>query len=187
MDSPTACPNNSFTLSILSSLATSTFEFNTQNYSLALLLLLTINHHSIVWWVSHQTLILPFAPVLLGSLHLNTNIMRKPIRLQGLFNVIVRKSRSKIRRVMNNFKALIMNVDKFMVIVSLRWESPSSAFIRLSECLILIAPRVDLVSSIGLAWLHLERCNQVTCCACLLETKWAKCFSLEDWRDLNEL
>ena len=35
------------------------------------LLLLTINLHSIVWWVSHQTLIIPLAPALLGSLHLN--------------------------------------------------------------------------------------------------------------------
>ena len=48
-DNPTACFNNSFTLSVLSLLATSILEFNTQNYSLALLLLLIINHHSIVW------------------------------------------------------------------------------------------------------------------------------------------
>ena len=53
------------------------------------------------------------------------NIVWKPVRLQGLFNVVVRESRSEMRRMTNDFKALIMNVDKFMVIISLRWESPS--------------------------------------------------------------
>ena len=41
-DSPIAYLNNSFTLSVLPSLATSTLEFNIQHYSLALLLLLII-------------------------------------------------------------------------------------------------------------------------------------------------
>ena len=87
---------------------------------------------------------------------------------------------------MNYFKALVMNVDKLMIVVSLRWESLSSAFIRLCKCFILIMPRVDIVLSVGLAWLHLERCDQVACSACLLEAKQAKCPSLEDWRDLNK-
>ena len=59
------------------------------------------------------------------------NIMQKSIRLQGLFDAIVRESRHEMRRMTNYFKALIMNADEFMVVVSLRWESPSSAFIRL--------------------------------------------------------
>ena len=101
--------------------------------------------------------------------------------------MIVRESRSEIRRMMNDFKALIINIDKLMVIVCLRWESPSSTFIRFSKHFILVAPRIDLILSIGLAWLHLERCNQVACYACLLEAKQVKCFGLEDWRDLDEL
>ena len=87
---------------------------------------------------------------------------------------------------MNYFKALVMNMDELMVIISLRWESPSSAFIRLSKHFILIMPRVDIVPSVGLTWLHLERCDQAACGACLLEAKWVKCPSLEDWRDLNK-
>ena len=81
---------------------------------------------------------------------------------------------------MNNFKALIVNVDEFMVIISLKWESPSSTFIRLYERFILIMPRIDVVPSIGLAWLYLERCDQAACGACLLKAKWAKCSGLED-------
>ena len=87
---------------------------------------------------------------------------------------------------MNDFKALKMNADEFVVIISLRWESPFGAFIRLCKHFILIVPRVDIVPSIGLAWLHLERCDQVAHSACLLEAKWVKYSSLEDWRDLNE-
>ena len=91
-----------------------------------------------------------------------------------------------MRRMTNYFKALIMNVDEFMIIVSLRWESPSSAFIRFSEHCILIMPRVDVILSISLAWLHLERHDQVACGACLFKAKQAKCSGLEDWRNLNE-
>ena len=54
-----------------------------------------------------------------------------------------------------------MNADKLMAVVSLRWESLSSTFIRLCKCFILIMPRVDIVPSIGLTWLHLEGCDQV--------------------------
>ena len=100
--------------------------------------------------------------------------------------MIVRESRSEMRRMTNYFKALVMNADKLMVIISLRWESPSSAFIRLCECFMLIMPRVDIVLSIGLTWLHLEKYDQVACGACLREAKQAKCPSLEDLRDLNE-
>ena len=85
-----------------------------------------------------------------------------------------------MRRMTNDFKALVMNADKLMVIISLRWESPSSTFIRLCEHFILIMPRVDVVLSIGLAWLHLERCDQVAHGACFLEAKWVKYPSLED-------
>ena len=88
--------------------------------------------------------------------------------------MVVRESRSEMRRMMDNFKALIINVDKLMVIVSLRWKSPSGTFIRLCKHFILIIPRVDIVSSIGLAWLHLERCDQVACSACLLKAKQVK-------------
>ena len=49
-----------------------------------------------------------------------------------------------------------MNADKLMVIISLRWKSPSSTFIRLCKHFILIMPRVDVVSSVGLTWLDLE-------------------------------
>ena len=115
------------------------------------------------------------------------NIAWKSIRLQGLFNVIVRDSRSEMRRMMNDFKALVVNMDKLMDIVSLRWKSLSSAFIRLSKHFILVVPRVDVISSIDLMWLHLERHNQVAHYACLLKAKQAKCFSLEDWRDFDEL
>ena len=101
--------------------------------------------------------------------------------------MVVRENRGEMRRMTNYFKALVMNTDKLMVVVSLRWESPSSAFIRLCEHFILIMPRVDVVPSVGLTWLHLERCDQVAHGACLLKAKWAKCPSLEDWRDLNEL
>ena len=100
--------------------------------------------------------------------------------------MIVRESEHEMRRMTNNFKALVMNMVKFMVIVSLRWKSPSSAFIRFSECFILIMPRVDIVLSIGLPWLYLERCDQRACDAYLLEAKQAKCPGLEDWRDLNK-
>ena len=88
---------------------------------------------------------------------------------------------------MNNFKALVVNADELMVIISLRWESPSSTFIRLSKHIILVVPRVDIIPSIGLAWLHLKRHNQVAHCACLLKAKQAKCFGLEDWRDFDKL
>ena len=54
-----------------------------------------------------------------------------------------------------------MNTDELMVVISLRWESPSSTFIRLCKCFILIMPRVDIVPSVGLTWLHLEGCDQV--------------------------
>ena len=54
-----------------------------------------------------------------------------------------------------------MNADKLMAVVSLRWESLSSTFIRLCKCFILIMPRVDIVPSVGLTWLHLEGCDQV--------------------------
>ena len=91
-----------------------------------------------------------------------------------------------MRRMMNYFKALVINTDKLMVVINLRWESPFSTFIRLSKCFILIMPRVDIVLSIGLTWLYLERCDQVACGACLREAKQVKCPSLEDWRDLNE-
>ena len=100
--------------------------------------------------------------------------------------MVVRESGSDMRRMTNNFKALVVNMDEFMVVVSLRWKSPSSIFIRLSEYFILILPKVDVVTSIGVAWLHLERHNQAAHCACLLEAKWAKCSNLEDWRHLNE-
>ena len=115
------------------------------------------------------------------------NIVQKPVRLQGLFDTIVREYRSEMRRVMNDFKALIMNMDEFMVIISLRWESPSGTFIRLCKCFILIVPRVDIILSIGLIWLYLKRCNQAAHCACLLEAKQVKCSGLEDWRDLNKV
>ena len=91
-----------------------------------------------------------------------------------------------MRRMMNDFKALVVNMDEFVVIVSLRWESPSGTFIRVCEHFILITPRVDIILSIGLTWLHLERCDQAAHVACLLETKQVKCPSLEDWRDLNK-
>ena len=91
-----------------------------------------------------------------------------------------------MRRMTNDFKVLVMNTDELMVIISLRWESPSGTFIRLCEHFILIMPRVDIVPSIGLAWLYLERCDQVARSACLLEAKQVKCPGLEDWRDLNE-
>ena len=100
--------------------------------------------------------------------------------------MVVGESGSEVRGMMNNFKALIVNVDKLMVVISLRWESPSSIFIRLSKCFILIMPRVDIVLSIGLVWLYLERCDQMACSACLLEAKQVKCSSLEDWRNLNK-
>ena len=87
----------------------------------------------------------------------------------------------------NDFKALIMNVDEIMVVISLRWKSPSSTFIRLSKCFILVAPRVDLIPNVGLAWLHLEGYNQVACCACLLGAKQVKCFSLKDCRYFDAL
>ena len=64
--------------------------------------------------------------------------------------MIVKESGCEMRRMMNNFKALIVNVDKFMVVVSLRWESPSGTFIRLFECFVLIVPRVDIILSISL-------------------------------------
>ena len=80
--------------------------------------------------------------------------------LQGLFHMIVREDWSEIRRMTNYFKALEMNMDELVVIVSFRWKSPSGAFIRLSECFILIVPKVDFILSIGPPWLHLERCNQ---------------------------
>ena len=79
-----------------------------------------------------------------------------------------------------------MNADKLMVVVRLRWESLSNTFIRLCEHFILIMPRVDIVLSIGLPWLYLERCDQRACDAYLLEAKQAKCPGLEDWRDLNK-
>ena len=41
-----------------------------------------INLHSIVWWISHQTFILPLAPTLLGSLHLNTTSSKDPMFLE---------------------------------------------------------------------------------------------------------
>ena len=91
-----------------------------------------------------------------------------------------------MRRMMNYFKALVMNTDKLMVIISLRWESPSSTFIKLCEHFILIMPRVDVVLSVGLTWLHLERCDQAAHGACLLKAKQVKCPGLEDSRDLNE-
>ena len=79
-----------------------------------------------------------------------------------------------MRRMTNDFKALIMNMDEFVIVICLRWKSPSSTFIRLCKHFILIIPRVDIVSSIGLAWLHLERCDQVACSACLLKAKQVK-------------
>ena len=88
--------------------------------------------------------------------------------------MVVRESRSEMRRMMDNFKALIINVDKLMVIISLRWKSPSGTFIRLCKHFILIMPRVDIVPSIGLSWLNLERCDQVAFSSCLLEGKQVK-------------
>ena len=88
---------------------------------------------------------------------------------------------------MNDFKALIMNMYELVVVVSLKWQSPSGTFIRFSKCFILIASRVDLILSVGLIWLHLEGCDQVACNACLLEANWVKCFDLEDWRYFDEL
>ena len=85
-----------------------------------------------------------------------------------------------MRRMTNYFKALVMNMGKLMVIVSLKWESPSSTFIRLCKHFILITPRVDIVLSIDLAWLYLERYDQAAHGACLLEAKQAKCPGLED-------
>ena len=114
------------------------------------------------------------------------NIMQKSVRLQRLFGAVVRESRSEMRRMTNDFKALVMNADKLMVIISLRWKSPSSTFIRLCEHFILIMPRFDIVLSIGLTWLYLERCDQAARAACLLKAKQAKCLDLEDWRNLNE-
>ena len=108
------------------------------------------------------------------------NVAWKPVRLQGLFDTIVRESGHEMRRMMNNFKALVMNVDEFVVVINLRWKSPSGALIRLSKCFILITPRVDIVPSICLAWLYLERCDQITCGTCLLKVKWVKCSGLED-------
>ena len=78
-----------------------------------------------------------------------------------MFNVVVSESRSEMRRMMNYFKALVMNTDELMAVISLRWESLSSTFIRLCKCFILIMPRVDIVPSVGLTWLHLEGCDQV--------------------------
>ena len=89
------------------------------------------------------------------------------MRLQGLFNAIVRESRSKMRRMTNDFKALVVNVVKFVVIIYLRWKSPSSTFVRLSKYFVLVMPRVDVILSIGLTWLYLERYNQAACCAFL--------------------
>ena len=85
---------------------------------------------------------------------------------------------------MNNFKALIMNADEFVVIISFRWKSPSGTFIRLSKYFILVVPRVDIILSIGLAWLYLERYNQVAHCTCLLKAKWAKCLTWKIGRTL---
>ena len=48
------------------------------------------------------------------------NIAWKPVRLQELFNAVVRESGSEMRRMMNYFKALVMNADELMVIISLR-------------------------------------------------------------------
>ena len=48
------------------------------------------------------------------------NITQKPVRLQGLFDVVVRESRSEMRRGTNDFKALVVNTDEFMVVVNLR-------------------------------------------------------------------
>ena len=108
------------------------------------------------------------------------NVMQKPVRLQGLFNVIVRECGHEMRKMMNNFKALVVNMDKFMVIISLRWESPSGTFIRLCKYFLLIVPRVDIILSFSLTWLHLEKCDQAAHSACLMKTKQAKYFGLED-------
>ena len=72
------------------------------------------------------------------------NIMQKSVRLQRLFGAVVRESRSEMRRMMNDFKALVMNADEFVVVISLRWKSPSSAFIRFCKHFILIMPELTL-------------------------------------------
>ena len=91
-----------------------------------------------------------------------------------------------MRRMTNDFKALIMNMDEFVIVICLRWKSPSSTFIRLCKHFILITSRVDVVLSVDLTWLYLERYDQVAHGACILETIWAKYSSLEDWRNLNK-
>ena len=111
------------------------------------------------------------------------NIMQKPVGLQGLFNTIVSESGHEMRRMMNNFKALVMNADEFMVVISLKWESPSSTFIRFSKHFVLVT---SIILDISLTWLYLERYDQMACITCLLEAKQAKCSSLKDWRNLNK-